>query len=567
MLEQLVIKNYALIEDLRISFSEGLNILTGETGAGKSIIIDALNLVLGERGSTSSIRKGSDTCTTSAQFDVSHNETLSLILQEQGIEVEEGSLLLTRQISSNGKNKCFANGQLITMKILNNIGSYLIDLHGQHSHQAILNSVQQMYILDDFGALNTLRNDVSSAHDTFTKLSSEYQSLLREEKERSYKIDLYNFQIQEISEAGLQLDEDDNIEKDITRLENAEKIHSLAEASYDNLYREEGSVLEKLGKIEHNIQMLSEIDTDVSKVLQTFQTSLYNLEEIHTYLRDYIEKIEFDSQKLDALIQRRELIAKLKQKYGITIQDILNYQKDAQKKYDELINIEENKNALLDSIEQSKEKLRNAADVLSKKRKKVSTELEKRIQSEIRHLGLPSITFRIKLIQELDMDGNEKISSHGNESVEFLISPNIGEDINPLARIASGGEMSRIMLGIKTVLAENDKIPTLVFDEVDTGIGGDMAQIVGSRLLDVSRSHQVISITHWPQIAGFGQTHYKVEKMVKNNRTNTFITLLKDKDRVSEISRMLGGSETAALSLKHATQIIKDKTFVEQKRP
>ncbi len=560
MLEQLSIENYALIENLSVDFSKGLNILTGETGAGKSIIVGALSLLLGERADVSSIRKGAETCVVNGIFDLSKNESVRKRLEEQNINIDDNSLLLRREINIKGKNRCLVNGQMITLGMLKNIGTYLVDLHGQHEHQAILQPQEQMDILDDFGKLMELRNKVKMTYEKFEKLQGEYHKLLHNEKERASRIDLNQFQKEEIENAHLSIDEDEKLDKRITLLTNAEKIYGLLEQIYQKFYEEEGAVFEKLNAIKKDMEKLSLFDSDFERMRETIEANFYSLEDVHTKIKDYKEKVEFDPQKLEELQERKEQIKKLKHKYGNSIEEIFKYYDKIISELTNLANMEENRTSLEKEIEKIRNELREYALKLSEERKKVAINLEKEVETELKDLGLVNTKFKINLKKEKDEEGKEKIGEFGCEIIQFFISPNIGEDLKPLAQIASGGEMSRIMLGIKTVLARSDKIPTLIFDEIDTGVGGDMSRIVGNKLHNLSNSHQLICITHWPQIAGFAQTHFKVEKEVKQKRTATTIKELKDQERLKEIARMLGGEKLTEISLKHAKEMIYNKS-------
>ncbi len=557
MLERLSIKNYALIEDLHVDFAEGFNVLTGETGAGKSIIIGALGLILGDRAQSSIIRKGSDSCVIKASFAVRDNKPLHRLLKEQGISVGEDSLLLSREISHNGKNKCLANDQLITLGMLESIGGLLVDLHGQHEHQAILLPREQLNILDDFGGLLELREKMTAAYEEYSGLKREYNDLLNSDKERAHFIDLYQFQAKEIRDAHLQENEDEELDKEIKLLNNAEKIFGLANEVYQSLYDQENSVLSQLTKSKHHLQLLQEYDEDLKPCLALLAEGIVDLEEVNNAVRNYKEKISFDPARLDKLIERKEMISRLKSKYGATVKDIINYREKIEKELSKLTNLAENREALTGKIEVSLKKALRIALQLAESRRQQATKLEHKSEQELKDLGLPKLKFKVSLVPEVDENKEPLIGPTGTEKIEFLISPNLGEELQPLSRIASGGEMSRIMLALKTVLASGDKIPVLIFDEIDTGIGGNMAEVVGRKMSALSRRHQIICVTHWPQIAGLADYHLQVSKEAKNDRTVTQIRKLGPKDRVTELARMLGGETLTGISLKHAAELLK----------
>jgi DNA repair protein RecN (Recombination protein N) len=560
MLEQLSIKNYALIEDLHINFDEGFNVLTGETGAGKSIIVGALGLILGERASTNIIRKGAESCIIRASFDIAKNKPLLLLLKQQGISLDDTTLLLCREISAAGKNRCLVNDQVITLGMLDSIGNCLVDLHGQHEHQSLLQAKEQLNILDDFGALIEQRKEVGQTYASLRQLELELEELNHHEQERNHFLDLYEFQVKEIKDANLELGEEERLAQDINLLANAEKIAHLVNDAYQWLYEEEGSTLSRLEKIKQNLLSLQTIDQNLKATSALLDESVINLEEVNSTLREYKDKIVFDPVKLDILIERKEQIKRLKNKYGATIQDILAYRDKTAKEIEKLSNAEESRSILTKAIGQARGNAMAKAKKLSVARQKTASKLEQETGKELKDLGLPKIKFKISLVPEVDSQGTLQLTSTGLEKAEFLISPNVGEDLQPLAKIASGGEMSRIMLGLKSVLAHTDKIPTLIFDEIDTGIGGSMAEIVGKKISALAGRHQIVCITHWPQIAGFAAHHLYVSKEVLQDRTYTRIQNLESDERVKELARMLGGETLTDISMKHAMELLRKST-------
>lgn len=557
MLEHLTIKNYALIEDLEIEFKKGLNVFTGETGAGKSIVINALGLVLGDRASTTTIRKGAGSCIIKAVFDIADKKELLPVLTEQGIPQDE-ILILSREISLPGKNKCLANGQIITLGMLQCLGQHLIDLHGQHEHQTLLSSAEQMNILDAYGDLGVPRKRVSEAVARYRLLQTEWQAMLSQEKERAHLADLYGFQLKELKDAELKLGEEEDLDKEIMLLTNAEKIFSQAQQAYRRLYENEESVLSNLKKIKSNLLALQGFDRMLEPLSGLLQESVINLEEINNQIRTYQEKVVFDPQRLDQCLERKELIARLKRKYGQSIQEILQYQERIEQELRTVCSWEENRGKLQQNLEETKETALQIARALSAVRKAAALKLEKEVEREFKDVGLQKMKFKVEFTPRLDESGESDIHASGLEEVVFLISPNIGEDLKPLSHIASGGEISRIMLCLKTCLAEADKIPVLVFDEIDTGIGGAMAELVGKKLSLLAKKHQIICVTHWPQIAGFAEHHFQVAKSARGGRTYTEATALSDNERVEELARMLGGHSLTEISISHARQLIKE---------
>ncbi|MDD5756544.1 MAG: DNA repair protein RecN [bacterium] len=559
MLEQLSIKNYALIEDLHVIFNEGFNVLTGETGAGKSIIVGALGLILGERAAANIIRKGAESCSVRATFDIARNKPLLHLLKQQGIDLDDTTLLLCREISAAGKNRCLVNNQVITLGMLESIGNCLVDLHGQHEHQSLLQAKEQLNILDDFGGLMEQRKEAGQEYANLRQLELELAELSRNEQERQHFLDLYEFQVKEIKDAHLELGEEESLAKDINLLSNAEKIATLVNDAYQWLYEEEGSTLSRLAKIKQNLLSLQAIDQNLQATSALLDESIIDLEEVNSKLREYKETIVFDPVKLDSLIERKDQINRLKSKYGATVKDILAYQDKIANEIVKLSTAEESRVGLHKAIDQAKGKAMEKAKKLSQARRKTASKLEQETGQELKDLGLPKIKFKINLVPEQDGQGLPQLSNTGLERAEFLISPNVGEDLQPLAKIASGGEMSRIMLGLKSVVAHTDQIPTLIFDEIDTGIGGSMAEIVGKKINTLASRHQVVCITHWPQIAGFAAHHLHVAKEVVQDRTYTRIQHLAAEERVKELARMLGGETLTDISLKHAKELLRYK--------
>lgn len=558
MLEQLSIKNYALIEDLKIECKQGLNVFTGETGAGKSIVIDALGLVLGDRATMASIRKGNDSCTIKAVFNIKGKNELSAILEEQSIEEEEGMLILSREVSISGKNKCLANGHSITLGMLQSIGQRLVDLHGQHEHQALLASSEQMNILDECGKLWVLRKRVSEAVEGYLLLQAEWQEMLTKEQSRMHFQELYTFQLQELKDAALRPGEEEELDKEIALLSNAEKIYGCVNEAYQRLYENEESILSNVQKVKDSLTCVQNYDHALDPLTKLIEESAITLEEINNQIRDYKEKIVFDPERLDQCLQRKELLSRLKRKYGSTVKEIMQHQEKIERDLKEIGSLEGNRQALKEKIEKAREKVFAQGQTLTQARKKTAVKLQKEVEAELKEVGLAKMMFTVNFVKRVDAAGKEEIHSTGAEEVVFMIRPNVGEDAKPLSHIASGGEMSRIMLCLKTVLAEADKIPVLVFDEIDTGIGGDTALLVGKKISSLAKTRQILCVTHWPQIAGCAGHHFNVTKSEKSGRTSTRVTWLAHKERVQELARMLGDSSGSEISLKHARQLIRN---------
>ncbi|MFQ5866801.1 MAG: DNA repair protein RecN [bacterium] len=551
MLQELYIKNFALIEELHISFDKGLNILTGETGAGKSIIIGAIGLILGGRASSEVIRKGSDLCEVVGLFGIKENIRLKEMLSEKGLLSQEEEFILKRELSRQGRSRCFLNGQIITLGMLEEIGNYLVDVHGQHEHQALLKPSVARDLLDEFGVLMKLRKRTEETYLKFREKSRELEELRASEKEREQQIDLYRFQIEEIDHANLSVEEEEVLEKEYKVLSNAEKLDQLSQELYHHLYEGAGSITEKMALVEKGLERIVAIDQTLKDKLKELSEVKYQIDEMAVTIRDYRRKIEFNPQRLEEILERKELISKLKRKYGNTIKEILNYRKETQVKLDKLLHSASSMEEITSEVERLEEELAREAGRLSRERKIAGAKLKKKTEQELRGLGMGRARFHIEIKQG-------EIKSSGMDEIKFLVAPNVGEDLKPINQIASGGEISRIMLALKTVLARADRIPTLIFDEIDVAIGGRIAQVVGRKMRTLYPNHQVICITHLPQIAVFASNHYFVGKKISGGRTKTLVDVLDRKGRESEIARMLGGERLTEITLKHAREMIRE---------
>ncbi|MFB0527305.1 MAG: DNA repair protein RecN, partial [bacterium] len=540
------------IEELHISFDKGLNILTGETGAGKSIIIGAIGLILGERASLEVIRKGSDLCEVRGLFEVKENIRLKKMFAEKGLlSGKEEEFILKRELSRQGRSRCFLNGQIITLGMLEEIGNYLVDVHGQHEHQALLKSGVARDLLDEFGVLTKFRKKIEQTHRKFREKSRELEELHASEKEREQQIDLYQFQIEEINQANLSVEEEEILEKEYKVLSNAEKLDQLSQELYHHLYEGAGSITEKMAVVEKGLERIVVIDQTLKDELKELDEVKYRMDEVAIAIRDYRRKIEFNPQRLEEILERKELINKLKRKYGNTIKEILNYRKETQIKLDKLVNSARSMEDIIGEVERLQEELAREAGKLSVERKIAGTKLMKKVEQELNELGMGKARFDVEITQG-------EIKSSGMDEIRFLVAPNVGEDLKPINQIASGGEISRIMLALKTILAQADQIPTLIFDEIDVAIGGRIAQVVGRKMRDLFPNHQVICVTHLPQIAVFASNHYFVGKKISGGRTKTMVSLLDKKEKESEIARMLSGERLTEITLKHAREMIRE---------
>lgn len=565
MLQEIRIENVAIIDKLKLSFSPSLNILSGETGAGKSIIIDALSLLLGGRISQELIRSQSEEAVVEALFDISGQEESKRRLKERGFP-EEKTLLLKRVISRSGRNRVYINGNLATLNILSEIGKGLVDIYGQHEYQSLIQEDKHIDILDEFGGLLSLRGEIGALYHKLGELNREYHRLKQSEENRREREALLQFQSQEIEAAGLSPGEDENLENERRVLMNAGRLLEATSQGEELIYSAEGSVVEKVGELTNRIKELTSVDHCLQSLAEALESSRYQLEDIALSLRQYASKISFEPDRLEKVEARLDAINKLKKKYGSTIADILQSKERIDKELEELGGREEKITEINKELEELKSRALAQSKSLSKQRQRVAQQLSKKVEAELSTLGMKKTVFRIKIEQEKAVKGQDSrgkieidgfyLGPQGIDQVEYLISPNIGEEPKPLSKIASGGELSRIMLALKRILLKVGEVATMIFDEVDAGIGGAIAEVVGKKLKEVANGSQVLCVTHLPQIACYADTHYYVSKTVEGKRTITTVKKLAEQERIEEISRMLAGVKITDKSREYAREMV-----------
>jgi DNA repair protein RecN (Recombination protein N) len=561
MLKELSIKNFAIIDQLRVEFAPGLNVFTGETGAGKSIVVDALSLALGERASVDLIRSGSQEAVVEAAFELNSRGAadVTALLSEQGIEMDPGGDLIVRRVlSSSGKNKIYINGSLANLAALAAVGANLADIHGQHEHQSLLSLEHQREMLDAFGGLGRLRDEVTFEYRRLLEVRKDLAALQEGERDRAQREDMLRYQKNEIEAAQLKPGEYEELVNAQKVMANAERLAALSAMVDETLYSADDSVLANLKRAINGLKDLTEIDSSLSEALDLCESGRAQIEEAAREVTSYHNRGEFDPQRLEQIGDRLDLIQKLKKKYGNTMEEIIDFGIKASASLERMERSAEEIENLKSGIQEIKFGLTDKANQLTKKRKAAARELEKKVEAELSHLGMRNTTFTVKITQEPGGDTFDglKLGPRGADRVEFLISPNAGEEPKSLVKIVSGGELSRIMLALKTILMEGDGIPTLVFDEVDAGIGGAVAEEVGKKLKRVATKRQVFCITHLPQIASMAGSHYGVTKSVKKERTSAEVRLLDQQERVAEIARMLGGKTITEATVKHAEEMI-----------
>jgi DNA repair protein RecN (Recombination protein N) len=586
MLTTLRIKNLALVTDLTLELQPGCNVITGETGAGKSIIIGALNLVLGERADRTLIRSGEESCSVEAVFDVKRlrcsvrpaaesdraaGSTLPSFLEENGLEpCADGQLVLKRTFTANGTNRQFVNGSPTTLNILAAIGEGLVDMHGPHDHQSLLHPAKQLAILDALGGLETEREAFGGLVRRRAALEAEKSALVVDEKTYAQQLDLLRFQVREICDARLQPDEAERVESEFNRASNAARLLQLSQAALDLLAENENSLLTQAGVVGRTLQELQRVDAGAANLVEAHAQAIAPLRELQTDLSRYAGKVEVDPARLAELEERLNLLHSLKRKYGASLAEVIAFGETAKQKLAQLESRDAELARLNGELKKLDAEILKAGGALSAKRRKVVPQLTKAVGKQLADLGFQQSKFEVAI--KTDFAGDEVTSLKSKESqslrtlaaairltgldeIEFQFAPNPGEPARPLRAIASSGEMARVMLALKTVLAAEDEIPVLIFDEVDANVGGETANAVGDKMKQIAAQRQVLCITHLPQVAAPADAHYVVTKQVKDGRTISGIEMLGKKERIDELTRMLGGQGDAAR--KHAEALLK----------
>lgn len=557
MLTELSIRNFAIIDALNISFADGFNVISGETGAGKSIIIGAVSLLLGDRASADMIRTDEDAAVVEAVFDLRKNPSLQLKLDDLGLDARQG-LTIRRMISRSGKNRIYMNDTPVTLATLSAIGEFLMNICGQHEHQALLNTDHHLDILDEFGGLLMQRSDVAEIFRRARSLKERHRSLADLREKRSEREDFLRFQIREIADAGPAAGEDAALLDEKKRLDSIQKLTDYAGQAHDRIYGKSGCILEALKRTMNEIREIRAIDPRLSVQEQDLDALYFQLDDTALTLRNYLKRLSSDPERLALIDDRLELLGRLKRKYGGSIESILTRKSAMEAELREIDHADDEMQSVAAELEVQTELLKEKALGLSRERRDRAALLEKAIEQEIRALNMGAAHFQVRF---RDMAGDQDIAGgtfteRGMDDVEFYLSTNLGEAPKPMNRIASGGELSRIILAMKNVLARFGAVGTIVFDEVDSGIGGATAEIVGEKLREVALHHQVICITHLPQIACFGDRHYRVVKRESGGKAKTCMEALSREERLDEITRMLGGIELTRKTRDHAREML-----------
>ncbi|MDN7240506.1 DNA repair protein RecN [Planococcus sp. N028] len=554
MLRELDIRNFAIIDTLSVSFSEGLTVLTGETGAGKSIIIDAVHLLAGGRGSQEFIRHGSNKAEIEGLFTLDNEKhPVFRKLEELGLPSSEGDIVLRRELNDKGKNVCRINGKLVTISILREIGGVLIDIHGQHETQELMDEKQHLHLLDQFagGSLSKARESYAHTFEKYSRLKREFASYNENEQQIAQRIDLLTFQLREISAAELVAGEEEELMQERKKLQNFNKIYESVSAAHEAI-QGESKGLDWVGSAMSELEHAASVDEQLVAHSETLSGAFYQIQDVSVEIKRIIDDMEFDPERLNQIEQRLALIQSLKRKYGASVEDILLYHETQADELDKLLNRDKRLQLDQEKLKELTEDLRIEAEELTMLRKKAAKKLGQAIMEQLQELHMGKASFEVNF----DALPNNKFDRNGRDAISFYISTNLGEPLKPLTKVASGGELSRMMLALKTIFSKHQGVTSLIFDEVDTGVSGRVAQAIAEKIAAISVHSQVLCISHLPQVAAMADQHLFIEKRVEKQRTITAVHELSGQERTEEMSRMLSGAEITELTLQHAEELL-----------
>lgn len=552
MLNQLSVRNVAVIDKLDINLHDGVSVLTGETGAGKSIIIDSINMILGDRANKELVRYGTDKAVVQAVFDAP--KSVINILEENDIDVEDGTVIITRQVTKEGKSVARINGMVVTLNILREISDRLINIHGQHDNQALLTPIRHITFLDAYADneeyINRYKDILSKKREIEKKISS----LEMDEQEKMQRIDLLEYQVKEIKKASLEKDEEDDLREQRDIYTNAEQITKSVNEAYMNLYEgdEIQSAYDGISIAVNEISQISDLNPQLKSIYDTLNEIMYSLEDTAHEIKEFGETVEFDEQALNEIEERLDLISRLKRKYGNSIEEILEYLKKAESELNDIKLSDERTNELKEELKNITKELKEKGNVLTQRRENAAKVLEENIEKSLHELNMEKSKFKVSI----ENDGT--FYDNGMDKVEFLISTNPGEPLKPLVKIASGGELSRVMLAIKSILADSDGVDTMIFDEIDTGVSGKAAMSIAKKLAVIAKNKQVICITHLPQLTAMADNHYLIQKNTDGELASTTLKELDEEGRELELARIIDGGEVTELALSHAKQMLEN---------
>lgn len=565
MLTLLNISNIALIDDLQVEFDRGLNLLTGETGSGKSIIVDALGVLIGGRFASDMIKAGETRAFIEGLFSVGRNPELEELLAAAGIDLdgeERIEILIRREMTANGRNKIFINHQIATLALLKDLRQFLVDIHGQGEQQTLFNPDTHMELLDAFAGLMSLRQEVAASYKRWSAVKRELDELRRDEAEKFQLLDILRFQIEELDRAQLVAGEDERLEEERRRLNNVEKLTTICGESYGLVYEDDDSAIARIGQATRRIEDLSQYESNFKNYLEGLQTARALLEDLAFSLRDFADELEFSPHRLSEVESRLAEISRLKRKYGGSIESALEHLEKSQDRLQHIEHSDEREKELQKELTAARRKYLELARQLHGRRGQAAKSFEKNVVRDLAEVAMENARFEARISAPTDAElsdeeASRNFTARGLDQIEFYVSANVGEDVRPLAKVASGGEASRLMLVLKTIANAFEYPRTIVFDEIDTGIGGRVSEAVGVKLKKLSSSNQVLCVTHQPQIARFADSHLIVRKGVVEGRTAVSLEKLNNKGRIEEIARMLTGAEITDTARRHAKEMLK----------
>ena len=557
MLQELTIKDFAIIQDLNLSFNRGMTVLTGETGAGKSIIIDAVGLLAGGRGSSEFIRHGATKCVLEALFSLEENSTTYKLLKDYDIDSEEDSVIIQRGIHRSGKNVCRINGRLVTIATLRLIGESIIDIHGQNEHQELMNPERHLNMLDHFGdqKLIQLKKSYQETYADYKKVKKAYDKWQNGEQALAQRLDMLQYQTNEIEIAELLDGEEEELLEEKNLLANYQKIMSALSISYDTLQGDEVNGIDLIGNAMTEMSSLEEIDEKYKVLSEAISSSYFQLQEAASDILREMDQTAYDEDRLNEIEKRLESIKQLKRKYGDSITEIKAYYEKIAAELNQIMNRENHLTNMTKELSHLSKELIKRGSELSEKRRVVAKKIEQAIHEQLKELYMEKVVFEVQFFKPIQDFASENAHESGFDEVEFYIATNMGEPLKPLARVASGGELSRMMLAMKTIFSKSQGITSIIFDEVDTGVSGRVAQAIANKIYMVAVHSQVLCITHLPQVAAMADNHLYISKSVENDRTKTHVNSLVSLEKIEEIARMLAGTEITKLTLEHAKEL------------
>lgn len=560
MLVEMHIHNFAIIEDILLNFKKGMTVLTGETGAGKSIIIDALGLLVGGRGSVDYVRHGSKKCSLEGHFISPKSKKLEDIFKRESIDFDQDLMIIQREIYKSGRSVCRVNGSVVTIALLKKIGAFLIDIHGQNEHQELMQNEHHIRLLDSFNneKIKDLKKEYRKLYDEYQLAKKRFDKWKDREQEIAQKIDILKFQTEEIEAANLIIGEEKELEEEERRLVNFQNITQALTKSYQLIQENEPGALELLGRAMDEVRAVEDLDKDLKEISKVTSNTFYQLQELASEIYNVLDEQEYDENRLNEIAGRLNIIQQLKRKYGSSIREILEFYEEAKNELDEIDQGEFSKSELAEEIEVLEKKLMTKGKNLSKIRRSVAFDLEDGIHEQLKELYMNKVDFQVYFWEKISDLNISDINSNGLDQIEFYISTNPGEPKKALTKIASGGELSRMMLAMKTIFTKAQGVTSIIFDEIDTGVSGRVAQAIAEKIYSISIHSQVLCITHLPQVAATADNHLYVRKEVSDNRTSTSAELLSEEERIEEIARMLSGSEITEAALEAAKELRKN---------